>query len=69
MQFMGERDEASSLVHMTSSFGRIGFVHLGGSTQIGNAETRGREIPQRTFQASSGELGAFRQIHLILDAA
>jgi hypothetical protein len=66
---MGESDEAASLVHMPGSFVRIGFVHLGRSPQIGNAETRGREIPQRTFQASTAELGAFRQIHLILDAA
>ena len=32
-------------------------------------ETRGPEIPQRALQASAAELGAFRQIHLILDAA
>ena len=69
VQFMSQSDEAASLVHMLGSFGRIGFVHLGRSTKIGNGETRGREIPQRTFQAGTGELGAFRQIHLILDAA
>jgi hypothetical protein len=66
---MGEGDESASLVHMPGSFDRIGLVHLGRSTKIGNGETRGRQIPQRTVQASTGELGAFRQIHLILDAA
>ena len=69
VQFMGESDESAGLVHMPGSFGRIRFVHLGGSAKIGNGETRGREIPQRALQASAAELGAFRQIHLILDAA
>src|SRR5882672_9747318 len=69
VQFMGESDEAAGLAHMFGSFSRIGLVHLGRSTKIGNDETRGGEIPQRTLQASTGELGAFRQIHLVLDAA
>src|SRR3954469_4376521 len=66
---MCQIDETPSLVQVLFSFGWIGFVHLGRGTKIRNAETGRGDILQRTFQTSATELGAFRQIHLVLDAA
>ena len=69
LQFVREIDKAASLVHMLRALGRIGLVHLSGSAEVGNLETGGRKILQRSFQPSAAELGHFGQIHLILDAA
>ena len=63
---MGEVDEAASLVHVLSPFVRIWFMHLGGSAKIGNGKTGGREIAQGALQTGAAELGALRQVHLVL---
>src|SRR5262249_9695362 len=64
VEFMGEIDEASRLVHVLGSFNGVRFVHLGGSAEIGNREVGGGEVLQCAFQRGSADLGAFRQVHL-----
>src|SRR5262249_33677876 len=57
------------LAHVFSPFGRVRFVHLSRSTEIGNGKTGGREIAQRALQTRAHELRALWQVHLILYAA
>ena len=38
-----EIDKPASLVHMLRALGRIGFMHLSGSTEVRNLETGGRD--------------------------
>ncbi len=66
---MRQIDEAASLVHVFRTFRRIGLMHLRGRAEVGDTEARGGQILQGSFQSSAAELGAFREVHLILNAA
>src|SRR4051812_23798318 len=46
-------DKPASLVHVLRAFYRIGFMHLSGSTEVGNLKTGCRKILHRSFQPSA----------------